>query len=176
MFMVCSTLSAFDSLYSIPPSADFLWDRMWLYYAFSAAVVLFLDVLASPLSSTAMLNLALISDLETLCTGLAPFSPGAKRVMEVSREMSKYGFEVIKMRAKRKAREEMDGDLVNAGGVEGQRRAKKLKEAGSDGVDEIGVTDLGAGPSDWENGLAWNDFPGNFSWDDWDQWLNDISL
>jgi hypothetical protein len=36
-------------------------NRVWLYYAFSSAVVLFLDVIRNPLHSEATLNLALIS-------------------------------------------------------------------------------------------------------------------
>jgi hypothetical protein len=77
---------------------------MWLYYASSSAVVLFLDVIHNPLHPEATLNLALISDLEKLCTPLSSFSPGAKRVMDVSREMNKVAFDVIKAGARGRPR------------------------------------------------------------------------
>lgn len=68
---------------------------MWLYHAFSSAVVLFLDLIQNPLHPEATLNLALISDLENLCTPLSSFSPGAKHVIDVSREMNKVAFDII---------------------------------------------------------------------------------
>jgi hypothetical protein len=84
---------------------------MWLYYASSSAVVLFLDVIHNPPHPEATLNLALISDLEKLCTPLSSFSPGAKRVMDVSREMSKVAFDVTNARAKRKAQNDLGNVL-----------------------------------------------------------------
>jgi hypothetical protein len=78
-----------------------------------ASVVLFLDVIHNPLHLEATLNLALISDLEKLCTPLSSFSPGAKRVIDVSREMNKVAFDVTNARAKRKAQNDLGN--VSAG-------------------------------------------------------------
>ncbi len=150
---------------------------MWLYYAFSSAVVLFLDVIYNPLHSEAMLNLALISDLENLCAPLSSFSPGAKRVMDVSREMNKVAFDIIKVRAKRKAQ-----DSVNTTTAHG--RLKKLRTEGSmqDGYGPGPSIETAGSPSSSESNQAGVDehafipFPANFSWDDWDQWLNNSAL
>jgi hypothetical protein len=59
---------------------------MWLYYAFTSAVGLFISVLADPLHKDATLHLAFISDVENICSQLAKHSPGASRVMKVTRE------------------------------------------------------------------------------------------
>lgn len=150
---------------------------MWLYYAFSAAVVLFLDVIQSPLSKDATLNLALISDLENLCSALAQVSPGAKRVMEVSREMNKAAFEVMKARAKRRAQDDLDDDNSAQSRFK-QRRTKEQELA----TQEEGVASGAhagssrAGPAERQDAQPLNAFPANFSWDDWDQWLNEAAL
>jgi hypothetical protein len=59
---------------------------MWLYYAFTSAVGLFISVLADPLHKDATLHLAFISDVENICSQLAKHSPGASRVMKVTRD------------------------------------------------------------------------------------------
>ncbi len=149
-------------------------NRMWLYYAFSGAVVLFLGVIHNPLHPEATLNLALISDLENLCTPLSSFSPGAKRVMDVSREMNNVAFDVIKARAKRKAQDGLD-DVSAANNRSKQRRTEDPQITMQGGY--------GAGPSieavegqSRSGGIdargddhPFNPIPANFSWDDWDQ-------
>jgi len=47
---------------------------MWLYYAFTSAVGLFISVLADPLHKDATLHLAFISDVENICSQLAKHS------------------------------------------------------------------------------------------------------
>ena len=150
---------------------------MWLYYTFSAAVVLFLDVIHNPLSTDATLNLALISDLENLCSTLAQASPGARRVMEVSREMNNAAFEVMKAKAKRKAQDDLDDENAARGRVR-QRRVKAPDVIAA----ETGSNEGNAGPgssgplSAREGGQLLNAFPATFSWDDWDQWLNETII
>jgi hypothetical protein len=155
---------------------------MWLYYAFSSAVVLFLDVINNPLHAEATLNLDLISDLENLCTPLSAFSPGAKRVMDVSREMNKVAFEVIKARAKHKARDDLD----NLNGAQGRFKQRRTEDpetslhAVGDGVHprtEAGEGDARGGSRVRDDDkYHFRGFPANFSWDDWDQWLNETPL
>lgn len=149
---------------------------MWLYYTFSAAVVLFLDVIQNPLSNDATLNLALISDLENLCSTLAQVSPGAKRVMEVSREMNKAAFEVMKARAKRRAQDDLDdGNSV-------QSRFKQIRTKEPGGAAQEGIASGAnagfsrAGAAGRQEAHPLNAFPVNFSWDEWDQWLNENAL
>ena len=154
---------------------------MWLYYAFSSAVVLFLDVIHNPLHSEATLNLALISDLENLCTPLSSFSPGAKRVMEVSREMNKVAFDIIKARAKRKAQDDLENisagqDRLKQRRTEDIQSSMQMNHSVGPGI-EVGG---GHSPSDGVylrgDDHPFNVFPTNFSWDEWDQWLSDTAL
>lgn len=141
--------------------------------------MLFLDVIHYPLHTEATLNLALISNLENLCTPLSAFSPGAKRVVDVSREMDKVIFEIIKSRAKRKARDDPDG-VTSAQGRFKQRRTQDPETSLHAGE---GVPRAKAGEGEARTGgrargdeHPFNAFPTNFSWDDWDQWLNEAAL
>jgi hypothetical protein len=71
-----------------------LW--MWLYYAFTAAVVLFLNCISDPLDADAVLDLALLDELKGLCDGLAAGSDGARRVREIVDGMGRVAWEVVK--------------------------------------------------------------------------------
>ncbi len=143
---------------------------MWLYYGFSSAVVLFLDVIHNPLHPEATLNLALISDLEFLCANLSSFSSGAKRVMEISKEMNKVAFDVIKAKAKRKAQDES----VEQSRLK-QRRVNE-PEGSNGGETSVDAGSAGGGAQGASNEYTWERFPENFSWDEWDQWLNEAAL
>lgn len=154
---------------------------MWLYYASSSAVVLFLDVIHNPPHPEATLNLALISDLEKLCTTLSSFSPGAKRVMDVSRGMNNVAFDVTNARAKRKAQNDLGN--VSAGYNRLKQRRTEDPQSSTQGAESIGPSiKAGEGPSRSSGVHArgedhpLNPFPANFSWDDWDQWLKDAAL
>jgi hypothetical protein len=76
---------------------------MWLYYGFTSTVALFINVLAEPSNPDATLHLSLIVDIEALCVDLEGCSPGARRVMEVTREMGNLGFQIMKSSAKKES-------------------------------------------------------------------------
>jgi hypothetical protein len=143
--------------------------------------MLFLDMIHNPLRSEATLNLALISDLENICTPLSPFSQGAKHVMNVCREMNKVAFDVIKARAKRKAQDDLENVNVRQSRLKQRRTEDPLGSIQGGQGDGPGIE---AGESNARSGgvHARGDdhpflpIPANFSWDDWDQWLNDTAL
>lgn len=101
--------------------------------------------------------------------------------MDVSREMTKVAFEVIKAKAKRKAQ----GDLDNIGGGQSrlkQRRTEDLQSSMHSGQSTGPSIEVGEGHSrsvdvhTRVNDPPFLPFPANFSWDDWGQWLNDAAL
>jgi hypothetical protein len=85
--------------------------------------------------------------------------------MDVSPEMNKVVFDVIKARAKRKAQDYLNN--VSAG-------SSRLKQCRTEDPQS---SMHGAGPSN-EAGdeHPFNPFLANFSWDDWDQCLNAAAL
>ena len=141
---------------------------MWLYYAFTSAVGLFISVLADPLHKDATLHLALISDVENICSQLANHSPGARRVMEVTREMEKVGFQIIKSSAKRKASEELHRSRGKSVRVEGSSDESNKEHVSESAVDS--TTPEGFGEDDPLLAM-----PVDFSWDHWDQYLGFIA-
>ncbi|PMD12497.1 hypothetical protein NA56DRAFT_695501 [Hyaloscypha hepaticicola] len=142
-----------------------LW--MWLYYAFTSAVGLFISVLADPLHKDATLHLAFISDVENICSQLAKHSPGASRVMKVTREMGKVGFQIMKSSAKRKAGEELQrskGKSVRVEDSSEEGNKEHVYESVVDSSAQIGFEED-----------PWLTLPVDFSWDHWDQYLGYIA-
>ena len=150
---------------------------MWLYYAFTSVVVLFLCVIHNPLHVDATLNLALISDMEKVCAKLALQSSGARRVRDVTREMGNAALEVIKLRAKKRAAraEEERGVLEQPR----QKRSRIIQEEASISLGEDNSTF-----SDFQNSRHIHDepdseeqthrsIPSKFSWEEWDSWLHE---
>jgi len=150
---------------------------MWLYYAFSSAIVLFLGVIHNP---EATLNL-LISDLENLWAHLVSFSLGAKQVMYVSREMNKVAFDIIEASAKWKAQDNLDNkdlDRVDSSSVVPRILRARYRTLGA--IDRVSRQASGT-PSQVvvhvrSDEHLFNPFPANFPWDDWDQWLKYAAL
>lgn len=164
---------------------------MWLYYAFTSIVVLFLHFAHDPLHAEATFDMALISDVRALCTTLSSKSEGAKRLVEITAAMDGVAFELMKSAAKIKARKRRQEEEEL--GPEKQRRLND--EVFNLGDAETGVDPLLIRPEDdmptLENNAmaiegplaehvepAWNEIfntaPSNFSWDEWDQWLEDV--
>lgn len=148
---------------------------MWLYYSFSAVVVLFLFIIHNPLQNEAALNCALISDVESMCTDLASSSPGAARIAEACKEMGKLGFEVMKLGAKRKARKRQEPDPEPRGPRKEPRLEGNPEEARTTpGLDQRepfeGTEEQQALP----NALNLDMVPETFAWDQWEQWLQDV--
>jgi hypothetical protein len=141
---------------------------MWLYYAFTSAVGLFISVLADPLHKDATLHLAFISDIENICKQLAEHSPGASRVMEVTREMGKVGFQIMKSSAKRKASEELQRSKGKSVRVENSREKSDKEHVSEPVVDSSAQVGF-------EEEDPWSALPVDFSWDHWDQYLGSIA-
>lgn len=146
---------------------------MWLYYAFTSAVVLFLNTIVNPLHPDAALDLAMISDLESLAANLATISEGSKRILAICRGMNKVAFELMKAAAKRKAKK-------RSAGVDREDGRQKIRR-GKEGVPETfsglsARTDVATTTEDsaGQNMLA--SVPGNFAWGEWDQWLEDVAF
>lgn len=140
---------------------------MWLYYAFTSAVGLFISVLADPLQKDAALHLAFISDVENICSQLAKHSPGASRVMKVTREMGKVGFQIMKSSAKRKASEELQISKGKSARVEdssGESNKEHAHGSAGDSSEQVGFEED-----------PWLTLPVDFSWDHWDQYLGYIA-
>ena len=75
---------------------------MCLYYAFTAAIVIFLHCIANPLHADTALNLVASSDLENICQGLADVSDSAKRIGDVARGMREVVFRLVKERGRKR--------------------------------------------------------------------------
>ncbi len=166
---------------------------MWLYYAFTSIVVLFLHFAHDPLHADATFDMALISDMRALCTILSSKSQGAKRLVEITIAMDKVAFELMKSAAKARVRKRRQEEEVAVGLSQKHRRLNN-DGFGIDGT-EPGVDALLSMPEDTataaendvapavgslteDSELAWNEIfsnvPNNFSWDEWDQWLEDV--
>jgi hypothetical protein len=172
-----------------------LW--MWMYYAFTAAVVLFLHVVADPLNADAVLDLALLDELKALCEGLGTDadSEGAKRVWEIVDGMGRVAWEVVKRTANRRRRRRRGVETEEepeAGGSAGESTRSKRLRSGGKGDDGDEGEDEGEGERPRDPGgeegtgeaaaaaamagtevLNLENVPQNFEWEQWDQWLED---
>ncbi len=85
--------------------------------------------------------------------------------MEVTREMGKVGFQIMKSSAKRKASDDIQrtGNEKSARVESVSRNLETEHHVGGDFL-----TDL-AGE------FAWPEMPSDFSWDHWDQYLGSIT-
>ena len=164
---------------------------MWLYYAFTSVVILFLHVAHDPLHPNATADMALISDLRDLCAIFADASEGSRRLVEVSTAMDKVAFDLMKAAAKGKARKRREqdvgkmrakhrrlddpADIQGEGVSESHTTGQDAPEFGGSTSDQAQLAELQPGERDERE---WAQFlgaaPTNFSWDEWDQWLEDI--
>ena len=144
---------------------------MWLYYAFTAATVIFLHCITNPSHPDTALNIACIGDLETICEGLKGVSEGAKRIMGVARGMREVVFGLVKKGGRKRGME--GGD---EGVEEGRVKIRRVEE-GEGGLGEgVGME----AQADVEAGIAAEEIleglPEGFAWDDWDRWITDADL
>lgn len=125
-----------------------------------------------------MLYLALLSDLERV-TGKLAFSEGALRVSAAAREMGNVGLEAVKRAAKRRAKGKRKGSTVVVSPEE-QREAQRRRVDSGEGTAnrDLSVPTMAEGVSDQIGSAAegWKEFPPNFAWDDWDEWLSGGSM
>jgi hypothetical protein len=155
---------------------------MWLYYAFTASVVLFVHSASDPLNADAVLDLALLDESKGLCEGLAAGSDGARRVKEIVDGMGRVAWEVVKKAARRRKRdagEQEEGE--GTGELEGSR--SKRQRSGGEVVagegEQAGAEDMGHSEEVAEEATGGSETlnletaPQNFQQDQWDQWLED---
>lgn len=150
---------------------------MWLYYPFTASVLLFLYSVSDPLNPDAVLDLALLDELKALCGSLGAGSDGARRVRQIVDGMERVAWEVVKRAARRRKREAQEeagepesssskrhrsgdgGEDVATGAQEGA----EVQEPAIEEAEEVTGTEA----------LSLENVPQNFEWEQWDQWLED---
>ena len=144
---------------------------MWLYYAFTAATVLFLHCIANPTHPDTALNIACIGDLETICEGLKEVSEGAKRIMNVARGMREVVFALVKKGGRKRGVE-----LGDEGLGEGRGKVRRIEE----GEGSMGEGLAMQAQGDVNAGVASEEIlegpPEGFAWDEWDRWLVNADL
>ena len=148
-----------------------LW--MWLYYAFSSAVILFLHCMREPLAEHTTLDLALLSDLENLCAPLASKSEGAERILKVCQGMEKVVVEFMKGAARSNAKKRLAEDPAE-GSNEKRSRIDSQQPAG-----EAVAGEAVPGPrafDETEMQQVLESTPTDFAWNEWEAWLEDIAF
>lgn len=143
-----------------------LW--MWLYYAFSSVVILFLHCIREPLAEHTTLDIALISDLENLCTSLALYSQGADRIAKVCRGMEKVVVEFMKGAARSKAKKRSADDSVEGMREKRSRYDTRFPPEGS----ATGSRSF----NEAEMQEVLESTPTDFAWNEWEAWLEDIAF
>lgn len=156
-----------------------LW--MWMYYGFTAAVVLFLQTLADPSHIDVILDMALLSSLHDLCVSLAADgSEGCRRMSDILALMEKAATNVMKTNAltastaKRRLETE-DGQEQNDRRDKIHKTTHDAAELSSSASAQV-VTDVDSTANDAQGRDLWNSIPQSFAWDEWDQWLEDWPL
>jgi hypothetical protein len=143
-----------------------LW--MWLYYAFSSAVILFLHCIREPLAEHTTLDIALISDLGNLCAPFASKSKGAERILKVCQGMEKVVVEFMKGAARSKAKKRPAEDSAE-GSNEKRTRLDNQQPAGEA---TAGLRSF----DDPDMQQVIESTPTDFAWDEWEAWLEDIAF
>lgn len=144
---------------------------MWLYYAFTAATVIFLHCIANPSHPDTALNIACIGDLETICEGLKGVSEGAKRIGGVARGMREVVFGLVKKGGRKRG-----VDVGDEGVEEGRGKVRRVEEGEGLIGEGLGIGAQG----DIEPELAAQEIleglPEGFAWDEWDRWIADADF
>jgi hypothetical protein len=148
-----------------------LW--MWVYYTFTAAVVVFLHTIAEPLHSDAVLDLALLSDLQELCRSMSSFSDGAMRIGEMTGHMEKLALDVMKTAARANAKKRTAEEPVDR-----PADREKIRKIATPDFQEVTPSAGGLAGSEQNSEVSLRQLldstPQNLDWDDWDQWLADV--
>ena len=174
-----------------------LW--MWLYYAFTAAVAIFIHALAltyqTPLdldTDNIVNDVALLSDLHALCVelGTSSSSAGAARVGKIARDMETALWEVMKRMARKRARAPTVSDGEDVGRTGKIRKVVATPEEGvrtPADIFDIGTAAL-AVPAAAESQPAeiqdphpsmadiLDSSPRHFEWNEWDQWIEELNF
>lgn len=142
---------------------------MWLYYGFTAAVVLFVNIISHPQHAHVVLDLALLEDLRELCAKLTA-SEGAARVGSVSGRMAEVGWRVVRRASRKRGAEEGEEPANKAARMENVARDSGESEGANASAREDGQTEGGIANQALETA------PQAFEWDQWVQWLDETPL
>ena len=166
-----SARTTLDIITSASLEGELMCVWMWLYYAFTAATVIFLHCIANPSHPDTALNIACIGDLETIGEGLKGVSEGAKRIMNVARGMREVVFGLVKKGGRKRGVELGDEGV-------GEERVKVRRVDEEEGLMGEGAAMQAQG--DVDAGVAAEDIleglPEGFAWDEWDRWLVNADL
>jgi hypothetical protein len=153
-----------------------LW--MWLYYAFTATVVLFVNAISHPRHDDVVLDLTLLEELNELCEGFKD-SEGSQRVTAVCGRMVEVGWRVVKGAArKRSAQGDQEAESEGGKGSKLPRTSDGLgDERAESSVDVSGPLLFGDTLGDIETaGAMLETAPQAFEWDQWVEWLEETPL
>lgn len=166
---ILSARRSLDLISESQKSGQLMCIWMWLYYAFTSAVTLFLHSIANPIDSETALNLAAISDLENICGSVLDVSEGAARCMEIAKLMRTTIHRIIKLAERKRAREPDESDSAHAKA----RRVESDTTVSLNDMDREQPAEhnlLSAGIDTLLTGS-----PPNLVWDQWDDWLKDAA-
>lgn len=144
-----------------------LW--MWLYYGFTAGVVLFVNVISHPRHEHVVLDLALLEDLRELCAKLKE-SEGAARVGSMSEKMAEVGWRIVRKASRKRWLEEGEERAKKAARTENVAQDSPLREGAGDSALEDRQTE------EESTNQALETAPQAFEWDQWVQWLDETPL
>jgi hypothetical protein len=154
-----------------------LW--MWLYYAFTATVVLFVNAISHPRHDDVVLDLTLLEELKELCEGFKE-NEGSQRVAAVCGRMTEVGWRFVKRAARKRSAQENKEPEIEGG------KSRKLPKT-SDVLEEERAEDSidVSGPPPNESTLGeittaqveamLETAPQAFEWEHWMEWLDDTA-
>ena len=145
-----------------------LW--MWLYYAFTSAVILFLHSISNPLDHDTTLNLAAIADLEDFCSRVAEVSEGAAQCVDITKAMRGVIHKTVKVSGRKRSREAGDAEESDSNKRRVQPEAVSLSHP------EGPSLSMWSQSMDADANAMLADAPASFAWDDWDKWLEDVDF
>ena len=166
---IVSARQSLDLISESQRSGQLMCIWMWLYYAFTSAVTLFLHTIANPIDSGTALNLAAISDLENICGSVLDISEGAARCMEISRSMRTTIHRIIKLAERKRAREPDESNSAHAKA----RRVESDAAVSLNDMDREQAAEHNLLPAGIDTLLTGS--PPNLVWDQWDDWLKDAA-
>ena len=164
---IVSARQSLDLISESQRSGQLMCIWMWLYYAFTSAVTLFLHSIAYPVDPETALNLAAISDLENIYGGVLEISEGAARCMEIAKSMRTTIHRIIKLAERKRARELEEADNARAK----TRRIEPDATVSLNNLEREQVAVQNPLPAGVDTLLTGS--PPNLVWDQWDDWLKD---
>ena len=155
-----------------------LW--MWLYYAFTATVVLFVNAISHPKHDDVVLDLTLLEEFKELCEGFKE-NEGSQRVAAVCGRMIEVGWSFVKRAARKRSAQ--DNKEVDIEGGKGRKLQKPSDTLEDERTEDLGIN--ASGPPTFESSLGdtgtvqveamLETAPQAFEWEQWMEWLEDAA-